>query len=70
MKKVLSVKWSSKENALLYSYPCKPDGGMLASAFEQDKLLLGKSLVDELVSRGYDLTTLRFKINKNEQSNI
>ena len=60
----LLAKWSQKEKALLYFFPQKSDGGMLASAFEQDKLLLGKTLVQELELRGYDITTLRFHIDR------
>lgn len=63
-KNKLSAKWSAKEKSILYSYPRKQDGGMLAAAFEMCKLLDNKTLLQELEDRGYDITTLKFSIEK------
>lgn len=41
---------------------CKADGRILMTALEEAKVFGGKSLVQELEARGYDLSTLRFTI--------
>ena len=65
----LKIKWSKKENDLLYYYPRKSDGGVLHDFFEY---LTSKATCDgqertlrnELIARGYDITTLKFSIKK------
>jgi hypothetical protein len=42
----------------------KPDSRLLSNAFENTKIFEGKSLRQLLVERGYDITTLKFTINK------
>ncbi len=90
----LTIKWSKRENALVYA-GSKPTGGMLAGVFERIKLgemnermcskecnrngVLARlrdsqppnesdsrTLAQELESRGYDLTTLKFTIQKKQ----
>jgi len=58
----LSVRWSKREKALLY-FGSKPTGGLLALVFEGHKPY-GKTIAEELIDRGYDLTTLRFSIRR------
>lgn len=42
----------------------KPDGRILCNALEGAKVFDGKTLCAELEVRGYDLTTLRFSIER------
>lgn len=42
----------------------KADGKMLMLAFESVDVGFGKSLRQELIDRGYDITTLKFTITK------
>ena len=42
----------------------KPDCHMLSHAFEEAKLLNGKSLRAELIDRGFDITTFQFTIQQ------
>jgi len=62
----LRIYWSKREKALLYNGP-KQTGGLLASLFEQHRNNDGRTLAQELESRGYDLTTLRFTIKHKTQ---
>lgn len=66
MRKRLHVRWSKKERALLYHH--SSNGGMLAYYFEGMKWPGDKTLAQELEARGYDLTTLRFSIQKKATS--
>jgi hypothetical protein len=59
----LSVRWSKRENALVYDGE-KPSGGMLAYHFEGVPTLHAASLIKDLDDRGYDLTALRFSIRR------
>lgn len=69
----LTVKWSKRENALMYN-GSKQTGGMTAYIFEtkivHDKTVLSDSshreltFIKELEDRGYDITTLKFSIYK------
>lgn len=64
----LKVKWSKKENALLYYHPRTSDGSVLNEFFEYlttDATCDGKrrNLRDELIARGYDIKTLKFSID-------
>lgn len=42
----------------------KPDSRILCAALEEIAVCDGRSLADELERRGYDLTTLRFSIQR------
>lgn len=53
--------WDSKELGLA---SCKRDTAILMDAFDRQILLFGKTLKDELISRGYDISTFKFTIEK------
>lgn len=42
---------------------CKAEGRLLSEALEHLDVFEGKSLVQELEARGYDISTLRFSIS-------
>lgn len=44
----------------------RSDGRILCNAFEEVHVHLGRSLAEELEVRGYDLTTLKFSIQKKQ----
>lgn len=69
----LSVRWSKRENDLLFHHPGpKPDGHLLYGALCGERcrrsydpedpggVTYDPSFVKELDARGYDITTLRF----------
>lgn len=43
---------------------CKSDSRIVMRALEDLPLLGGKTLVEELIARGYDITTLRFSVER------
>lgn len=73
-EKTLSARWSKREKDIVFRYPDRPDGHLLNDALCNARMRrdydsatgfrLEGSLVDELKARGYDLTTLRFSIQK------
>lgn len=68
-KKKLTLKWSKKEKDLICHYPNSQDGGLIFDAFTGEKYHRlsdewSKSFVKELEERGYDITTLKFSIEK------
>lgn len=82
-ERILRVYWSKKENDLMVQCPRRCDGALVIYHF--DKVLLwagldGKekgwlnykefNIVEELINRGYDKTTLKFEIRLNEDSEI
>ena len=56
------------EPSIVYAWgadgACKSDSRILCNALEEVKVFNGKTLAEELDSRGYDLTTLRFSISR------
>lgn len=60
-------RWDNPD--VVVSYPCKPDGGLLLSALCSLDVGYGKSLVKELESRGYDITTLQFSVKRKYRPN-
>jgi hypothetical protein len=69
----LTACWSKRENDILYSFPSKPDGHLLNSVisaprqrydYTTDRVEYEPSLREELAARGYDITTLRFSIER------
>lgn len=42
----------------------KPDARILSNALEQAPVHMGRTLRQELVARGYDISTLRFSVRK------
>lgn len=55
----LRMAWSKKERDWMIHYPRRADGHLLWGAFKHDRLLGGKTLLEELAARGYDTRTLR-----------
>jgi hypothetical protein len=45
---------------------CKSDGRILSEALERIDVMEGRGLRAELEARGYDITTLRFSIQKKQ----
>ncbi|MCK5603239.1 hypothetical protein KAR91_15255 [Candidatus Pacearchaeota archaeon] len=62
----LRVWWSKKEEDFMISPPSgigtKSDGHLMHSHFFYNKTSLGNLLHEELESRGYDITTMKFSI--------
>lgn len=42
----------------------KSDSRIVMRALEEQPITKGKTLIEELISRGYDITTLRFSIER------
>jgi hypothetical protein len=59
---------------LVFGSPCRPDGHLLYGAFQVVELSPGKTLIQELEARGYDITTLQFSVKRkwkpNEDHNV
>ncbi len=53
----LTARWSKRERDVMIGYPCGPDGHLLYG-------VISKAFTDELVQRGYDITTLRFSVKR------
>jgi hypothetical protein len=73
VREKLRAAWSKRENDILYSYPRRCDGALLHYHFDvlRDRALEGvrpegRSLIEELVERGYDIKTLRFSVERFE----
>jgi hypothetical protein len=73
VKERLRAVWSKREADILYHYPRSCDGALLHYHFDvlRDRALEGvrpegRSLIEELVERGYDITTLRFSVDRFE----
>lgn len=78
---VLSIKWSKKENDFMINYPRSCDGHLIADAILSDRLRYCipdkekpfpynyeiENLKKELETRGYDLTTLKFRIELKQE---
>jgi len=64
----LWVKWSKSERDLLMFHDKhSPDGRLLHSAFNCVKVCDERSLTEELDRRGFDLTTLKFSIERKSE---
>lgn len=69
----LLVRWSRKENDFLINYPDKPDGhfiyGLIAQgSVRYEVLSSGKTLMEELEERGYDIKTLRIQVDRKKKN--
>lgn len=65
----LVVFWSKREQDFLIRYPRSCDGHLAYAAFcSETNRTFGRSFVEELKSRGYDLTTLRFSVERKKES--
>lgn len=64
----LWARWSKRERDLLFSWDAMQSGSahghLLHGFFDIVQSSNGKSLVEELEARGFDITTLRFSIRK------
>ncbi len=60
----LRIRWSKREKDLSFSHDKRAaDGHLLYNAFCCEKIA-GKTLVEHLEERGFDITTLRFDIKR------
>jgi len=57
-------KQKSGPKDIVFGSPCRPDGHLLYGALAYIDVGHGKSLVEELEDRGYDITTLQFSIKR------
>ncbi len=76
----LKIKWSKKENDFMIYYPRRCDGHLIQAHLLGDVLRWGGidgiekgwknyipfNLIEELKTRGYDLTTFKFEIKLKE----
>jgi len=64
----LRASWDRRERDVSFGWPdgpqVKPDAHMLYGVFAYEKVYDGRTFVEELKRRGYDVTTLRFSIMK------
>ncbi len=72
-KRKLWMRWSKKEQDMLFFYPTRPsDGHLVHSVLNAERMYMDyhaqppriafdKSFVKELEARGYDITTLKFE---------
>ena len=67
MKQELSAKWVKSKNDIIYAFPSRLNNIFTSQRLSPADLSIQKSFIDELVDRGYDLTTLRFSIKKKEE---
>lgn len=72
-KRKLTARWSKKEGDFIFHHPTqKSDGHYLYDVFcsprdrfdtFKGRVVIEPAFVDELESRGFDLTTLRFEVS-------
>lgn len=63
----LIARWSKRHNDFLINFPSKPDGHFLyglISSGRYEVLSTGRTLLEELESRGYDTKTLRIQCDR------
>jgi len=69
----LSAYWGrerrNEPKDLMYDSPCSPDGHLLHHAFSYVEVSPGKTFVQELEDRGYDITTLQFSVKRKWKPN-
>jgi hypothetical protein len=71
-RRTLLARWSPREDDLQFFYPRPPDGHFLHGVFDHwrlppcvlDLVPDDRSLSQHLDARGYDLTTLLFRIDR------
>ena len=49
---------------LIFASPCRPDGHLLYGSFCCAEVTKGKTLLQELTERGYDISTLQFSVKR------
>lgn len=69
-KRGITVKYNKKLNELEAVYlDHKPNVGMILDHLDRDTVsFFGVSFKEELIKRGYDITTFKFSIDKLENS--
>ena len=61
-------RWSRKENDFLITFPSGPDGHFLYGLLSRhEKLSSGRTLLEELELRGYDIKTLRIQVDRKKK---
>lgn len=61
----LLARWSRKDNDFLITFPSGPDGHFLYGLVSHhEKLSSGRTLLEELEARGYDIKTLRIQVDR------
>jgi hypothetical protein len=69
----LTAYWGREERGcpkeLIFGSPCRPDGRLLCDLFGRLDIGDGKTLIQELGQRGYDITTLQFSIKRKWKPN-
>lgn len=67
----LKVGWSKQEQDIVFAWggqgADKSDAGLLNVMLTSTPKCFDKSIQDELIARGYDITTIRFSIQKKVQ---
>jgi len=65
----LLARWSRKEKDFLIAFPDGPDGHFLYGLLSRhEKLSSGRTFLEELELRGYDITTLRIQVDRKKKS--
>ena len=69
---VLSARWDKFLGDIRYFFPAKCDGhllhGMLSMKRYTQHHVFDPSFIEELEARGYDITTLRFSVEKKDDT--
>ena len=64
----LRVRWMKKDRDIVYDGPCGPDRHLMHNALTAKRLRtddgFDPSLQDELILRGYDITTLKISVRR------
>jgi hypothetical protein len=69
----LTAYWGREQRGskkdLIFGSPCRPDGHLLYGALCYSEVTQGKTLVQELEERGYDIATLQFSVRRKWKPN-
>jgi len=63
-KNELTYFWRDSNDDINAGNTTRRDHGILMDHFERQKGLFGRTLKDELIERGYDISTFKFTIEK------
>lgn len=63
-KKVLRVSWSKRERDIVFHSPASADGYMMHVLLHHTNIVYNRTFREELEARGYDITTLKFIIER------
>ena len=67
-KKRLRANWSKRERDFMFHFPTRSsDGALLHHALCKVEVHEGRTLVEELEARGFDISTLKFSIELKEK---